>query len=414
MPITKTVLIIMPFGGEDEEKKRRFILKFKRLQYLTENLRVDLVRRNLPNIPVQFSASVFLTNVGEIASSNFQAIRDADILFCLISESNATVTYELAIRNLLRDELVIFVDGRPEELLPFYLKGMAYIVPSTMVNNRVNDVIEEIVKDKTIDLSFDSTNPFPIKLTEEINRYDNELRIEIYKSLNKVLNQKPRRQPYIIDIMREFDPEYLLSNGKTTTYLPASVVRIKWNAKSRPFGSYLKEEKDGDPVVCDYNEHFLKLYDYNIPPKGPHSEDSQEFTLDDLLEQLKESDIVETDDFDKFISDQNELTEKIVYGNSFSNAEVPLRLNGRHSVPEYRNKAYLPILVTKRIVGQVDRPHTMYLLVVYMDVTRVPQECVPLISAAPPMTTVLPAPPKATVLPEPAKVDQPVGQGGGI
>lgn len=412
--ITKTVLIIMPFGGEDEEKRRRYILKFKRLKYLTENLRVDLVRQNAPSIEVQFSASVFLTHVGDIASVNIQAIKDADILFCLISESNATVTYELAVRNLLRDELVIFVEGEQTELLPFYLRQMAHIVDSAKVNNEVNNVIEEIVKNKTIGLSFDDAYPFPNPLKVAIDRSDEKLRDEIGNALKTVLIKRPRRQHYIIDIMREFDPEYLLSNGNTVTYVPASVLRIRWNAKSGPYGSYSKDDQDGDPVVCDYNGDFLKLYNYWIPSRSPGWESDSPLTLEYLLEGLKTRGIVETDDFEKFAADQYRLTDEIIFGDSFGNAEVPLRLNDRHAVPEYRKKAYLPVLVTKRIVGQVHRPHTMYLLVVYIDVTRVPEECVRHISVTPPTATVLPAPPKATVLSGPASVDQLAGRGGGV
>ncbi len=282
--IMKSVLVIMPFGGTDVKKQKRAALQFKRMQYITENLRVDLIRKKpLTNIPIKFSVSVFKVNTGSIQAPNFVAIKDADILFCLLNEASATVTYELAVRNLLRDELVIFVKDR--DLLPFYLKDMAYIVPPAG-GEEVDVVIEKIVDDDDIDVSFDDAYPFPMELEQAINRHDDELRSEVYKALNAVINEKkPRRQDYIVDIMREFDPGFMLSNENTITYLPASIVRMEWQAKSDPTGSYLLEEQDGDAVVCDYNQYFLELYNYNV--KMGFGKNPRVFTLDDLLTQIK-------------------------------------------------------------------------------------------------------------------------------
>ena len=49
---------------------------------------------------------------------------------------NVTVVYELAVRNLLRPELILIVDGETKTLLPYYLRDYAYIVPtSTWIND---------------------------------------------------------------------------------------------------------------------------------------------------------------------------------------------------------------------------------------------------------------------------------------
>ena len=36
-PIIKQVSVMMPFGGDDEVKRRRFVLEFMRIRYLIEN-----------------------------------------------------------------------------------------------------------------------------------------------------------------------------------------------------------------------------------------------------------------------------------------------------------------------------------------------------------------------------------------
>ncbi len=57
--ILKSVLVIMPFGGNDTKKQRRAALQFMRMKYITENLRVDLIRKNFTQDPDQVLCKCF-------------------------------------------------------------------------------------------------------------------------------------------------------------------------------------------------------------------------------------------------------------------------------------------------------------------------------------------------------------------
>ncbi len=132
----KRVLVLMPFGGEtrpggaeeaaDEQREavrveqRRAVLEFLRLRYLLGKLSAAG--------PYAFDAEVAYTLARDISANALAKVGGADVVIAVLHHRNLNVMYEVAVRHLLRDEMILIVKGQPNEELPVYLRDKAYIV----------------------------------------------------------------------------------------------------------------------------------------------------------------------------------------------------------------------------------------------------------------------------------------------
>ena len=130
--VIKKIIILMPFEGEDTTKNQLFKLIYQRLKHIIEK-RINNDAKNpvtSRNKRCKFTVNVFLATTGDnIKDDALRTIRDCDIAIGFVCDTNVTVVYELAVRNLLRAELILILDGE-ETLLPFYLRKYAYIIPT--------------------------------------------------------------------------------------------------------------------------------------------------------------------------------------------------------------------------------------------------------------------------------------------
>lgn len=356
MPSKRKVAVMMPFGGTDSKLQRRYIIDFMRIKYIIQQKVNVNVGNEFGAERQEYEVTAFQAHVGEIPAKAIKLIHDADILVGLITEKNVNVMYELAARSLLKDVPILLVKGDPDDLLPIYLKNQGYIAYSTpdMVENEIRDSIE---KEYLNSLSLNGA--IPPWLRDVIDTTDEDLINNIQDALKAMESQRDPLFKELLDVVAQnqnFDPEKMFKIWNT--FYPSSIVKMTWKKRSYGVGGYSTSDAEGEAVVCAWNNEFLSLYDF-VDPNAP-------MTAKELFNQLK--DFVNEQDLSDFMRDQESLTKRIVLNNGFAEATIPLHINNNHPREQHRGKAYLPCLTMKRIIGDPQRPHNMYLLVDYINV----------------------------------------------
>ncbi|MFQ5991671.1 MAG: hypothetical protein ACE5NA_04455 [Nitrospiraceae bacterium] len=356
MEITRDVAVMMSFGGGQTVERRRAILDFARIKYLVEE-KINVPTKGTEN-KIKYKVDVYNLQVGQIPEAVVRGIATADILIGLLTEKNVNVIYELAVRNLLKDELLLMVKGDPEELVPIYLKDMAYIEYTGGETGQVADRIDKIANDQGRELYWGRETPDDLE--RAINSDDRTLQQNLEKALNRIEINTPKRPAYILDLVTDLDPGKLLSNW--ITYYRYGVVRIKWKRKSGGV-VYLPEDMEGKPVFTDAGPRFHELFHYPQRMKLPDPDSGEALTVEKLLTRIRTLGIINPKDYEALIEDQKRVTREILYEDGYGRAEVPLRFNRKHRT--LANRAYLPTLVAKRTLGDTRRHHATYLLVIY-------------------------------------------------
>lgn len=166
----------------------------------------------------------------------------------------------------------------------------------------------------------------------------------------------------LIDIDRSSDPKYLLGRWQTT--LPTSVVRVQWGKKSGAM-VYSKEDIIGEPVVYAINPSFANFYDFDYTA-FPDPDGDNPITSSYLLERVEKFVVDGKNHIKKINADQAKVAQKIIFEGSDASAKVPFIFNENH--PHFPNSSYLPCLVSKSTVGDINGPHITYLSVMYVRV----------------------------------------------
>jgi hypothetical protein len=364
MDITKQVVVMMPFSGNKGAPGRRCLLDFLRIKYLVEEKMQVTARGN--GSRVRYRVDACNLQVGHIPSMIVGRIAEADILIGLLTEANVNVIYELALRNLLKDEMILVVKGDADKVVPIYLQEMARIAYTDGDNGRVGERIEKIAEDSERDVHFQRS--IPDDLRKAIDDDDATLESRLQDALQTIETAPPPRPEHIRDLVKYLGPGNILSGW--VTYYPYSVVRIKWSKMSAG-DAYLPEDMDGHPVICSGNPELLSLFNYAGNGGLPSPDSDQALTLGGVIERLKHRNLVSGADLDDFHAEQNQLQEDIILGNAPGRATVPLRFNNRHT-EAYRGKSFLPCLLGRRTVGDTSKPHTTYLLTAFVEITDKP------------------------------------------
>ena len=354
-PIIKQVSVMMPFGGDDKTRRCRCVLDFMRIRYQIEN-RTSVVNKNLGR-KISYRCMVFLARVGDIPRDGMRVVAKSDILIGLVSEPNVNVIYELAVRNLLKDEMLLILNGE-RSLLPVYLQSMPYVAYDGSQNSVISSFIDTLSREVA---NLDFEDEIPPELKEKIDKHDDQFKKYVNRALDTIENNCPPRQSYILDLVQDLDPGLLL--GTWDTYTPYSVVQIRWKTKSGP-GGYLPEDMDGPPIVYSANDEFRFLFNMasDLPdPNGPNP-----FTSGMQLERI--TPFLRAGNLEAFIEDQTRLSSNIIFGDGFDQAKVPLEITADHPRAGYKNKVFLPCMIGKRTVGDnTDAPHMTYLLITFIE-----------------------------------------------
>lgn len=355
MAVQRKVLVIMPFGGEDRSRSRRYLLDFLRIKYLIQS-KTNVTTSN--GTPISYEVDRIYTPVGPIPPYALREIVTGDILLAFVPETNVNVLYELSVRSLLTDNWILVVDGDPKNLLPIYLQDYAYIKYDPGTGDDVKKQIENLVQSQYPELSF-STN-IPDALKQAIDRHDQRMQQELEEALRGIEHGRVRRPEYILNAVKDFDPLRTLPGWRL--YCPYSILRVKFKGRSSGL-SYQQNDVDSETVVYGANEEFLRLFELgsdDLPdPDGPNA-----LTAEKLIHRLRELQVVNEDDLRRLEEDQRKVYLTLIIGNRLGDATVPLRFNERHSA--CKNEAYSLSLIGKKVIGNPDGPHITYTLVVYI------------------------------------------------
>lgn len=370
MDVTKNVAVMMPFGGSEEgdTRERECILEFQRLRYIIEQ-KINVKPAGAEQGRIKYEVQAFKANVGHIPRDGLRTIADADVLVGLLTEKNVNVVYELAVRNLLRDEMLLLVKNQPPDLVPVYMKEMANIPYEKHDNERVTKKIDAIAHDEEKYPILNMEDDVPSELKQVIDEHNEKLRGVLERNLQKLEANPPKRPDFILDLVKDLDPGLILSTWDS--FYPYSVVRIKWHGQSEA-DYYKNEDMDGVPVVYYANDLFLRLCNFQRN-ELPDPDSASPLTSDDIVKRLRRREVVDEEDLEAFIKDQTNLMTEIAFNNAYASATTTLRFNKKHKI--YPNQAFLPVLAGKRTVG-LDRkqPHTTYVLVIYVEVQAIGQE----------------------------------------
>lgn len=146
------------------------------------------------------------------------------------------------------------------------------------------------------------------------------------------------------------------------TYLPCSVVRIRWHKKTG-FMRYVPEDMDGEPVIYAINEPFSKLYVFKHQ-EFPKPDGPKPLTKEKLLRRLEEKGYMQSEYIEKVFQDQEEIGRAIIFEGRDGYAQAPLQFTDEH--PYYPNESFLPCLVFKQVVGSESGNHETYLFIMYV------------------------------------------------
>jgi hypothetical protein len=365
MEIEKHVAVMMSFGGSDKAKQRRSILEFLRIK---ENIEKHLNITGCgarPDAQIRYKVNHAMTDVGDIREPALRAIYEADVLIALINEKNANVIYELAVRNLLKGTLVLLVDGDPwlEDLLPIYLKTMGHIRYDLATKKEMREYLDRLAKDPLLNLAFDA--PIPSEMASVVEGKDEELRELLCEAFIKI-ETNPNAPPGGITLVQELDPGRNLASWRA--FYPYNCVRVRWNRMvDLALRQYSMDDIDGPPIVYTANDEFFDMINYGKSQKE-YNPGENPLDTSSIQKLLSMGGFIDSADLKAWMDDQARLMAEIVLKNGFAHAAVPLRFNGKHPHEQYRNKSLLPTLVGMRTVGQPQRPHATYFLVVFVEV----------------------------------------------
>lgn len=366
MSIEKNVAVMMSFGGNDAERQRLSKLHFLRLKQLIEhNINVQVVPGE-PESKVRYTVKHARTDVGNIPDQALRVILNADVLIGLITEVNVNVIYELAVRNLLKGALILLVDGDPKEksFLPIYMEDMAYIRYDKLTHPELLSYLQATARETFTELNFDGVVPEPLK--NAVQRQDQELQQALESAFSHI-ETNPNTPPGGVTFVKDLDPGRNLSSWYT--FYPYNVVRIGWR-KIGENNRYDANDMIGQPVIYAANDRFFQMFNIATDAETFDPE-AETLTLLSLANKLKADESVYPENLSAWTKDQERLANQIIFKNGFARAKTPLQFNETHANQEFQNRAYFPSLVAKRIVGDKRRPHTVYLLVVFIELPEV-------------------------------------------
>jgi hypothetical protein len=348
----RSVIVVMPWGGDSD--RRRAILNFKRVEYLLLN---KCKVKTKSGETVGYAVKPARTTLDAIHDAVLEQIRKADVLLALFTSPNSNVSYEvshwLSPGPHLRRKLVLVAHTRSD--LPVYVDNLPFCA---WKHSNIDTTITKIADAASPDL-VDFTAGIPDDLKRDIDSYDS--------AFQSCLEQKLQA------IEEEFAPEPVpavyhlrgIVSTETIRFYAASIVKF----------SFLRRG-EFDPrcpgEVIDWDNEFARVYGYSSREAAKHD---APLTLDKLLARIwdpekPERRFLDENDWTELGREQHALHDTVIKNYGFARATIPFKFNANHTDDGFRNKWYLPCTIAQVIDGKIDRPHVMYLLVVYIELPR--------------------------------------------
>lgn len=369
---SRDVLVMMPFRSEDLFDRRVQMLEYHRLRHVIERRVSVKIKRALhgPDCAedaaphgFKYKTRVLRQYAGYFPEQALMEIAEADVLIGMLTHANTNVTFELAVRHVLRDGLILLAD---EALgpLPIYLAGMVSIDYKAYRAHDVDKVIRHLAADDSRVVDFDEAMCEPkllAELEEVINRSEGELVRALQHALERIEHGAFLRPPYFRTLARYMSPRALMESWES--HDPLCVIQVDWKKRSCPGFYDLATDLEDGPWVCAGNAAFQELYalqgipDPNVaerPLGGEH-----------LIQRLQSLQVIDPPDLEAFVKDQVAIGPTVFLEGRNVTAGVPLSINGRHE-PRYRNRRFLPSVVSRATVGPETGSHRTYLVVAYV------------------------------------------------
>lgn len=368
----------MPFRSDDQFSRRTQVLEFLRLKHIIEEISLPRwlrgangagsqapphAHQSAPEAEqrIEYQARVLHQRVGYFPERALKEIAEADVLIGVVSHDSTNVIFELATRHLLRDGLILLLDGSPH-LLPIYFEGMIRIDYGQFRSPVVDQVVRLLAAEGS---PLDFRDSPPRALTKEIDTHEVELKGELKNALRDFEEAEALRPEYIRHLARYVSPSSIVESWQT--YHPFCVIEAWWKRMSGD-GYYEEDDCVGGPWVSAGNQAFRDLYCLESVPDPAVTPRA----LSGLALIRRLTDMRVLDNPDAFLHDQARIGRAIFYHQQNLPAVVPLIINDRHDDPRFRRKKLLPAIVGRTTVGPLDRRHKSHLTVLYVPVDERP------------------------------------------
>jgi hypothetical protein len=331
-----------------------------RIKYIIEDC-VTVSRSSETKIRVHYQVDKHRTGIGAIPIEGIRKIERADILVALITEVNPNIVYELAIRNMLRPGTILIV--RDRGLLPIYTEGFAHIDYNDERDSPVYAAMAMIKADLTETLAWDrlSSDDIPDSLRTIIETSDQRMVFELQCALEQLEREPPKLPYWTAEVVRDLDPGRVLSSWQS--YVPYAILRIKW-LKRDESGNCDPAQMDGEPVVASGNEGFKELI--NREEELPSPDSVNPLTLPRMITLINQ--YMTKSDIDAFKEDHERFYKEIILRDNYGLASVPIRFRSEERQhPKCHGRTYTQTLVARRTVGNKAYPHSVYLLIAYLE-----------------------------------------------
>jgi hypothetical protein len=197
---------------------------------------------------------------------------------------------------------------------------------------------------------------------EKLGRKDTYL--PVVSSLEKMypIEEDGTHEPTKINVI--FIPQHLGQEGsleRLPTLIPFSKVKFVLDPSNNSHFKQLAEVDDAVQVV-EMNDLCLKLYTLN---KNEFSFGSNKWSAHQLIERLRELNLVAEGNIEKLIEDQTRVIDELLLKSyPQSEAVIPLQFNNRH--PYFPNQCFLPVIANSRIESHANRRQEAHLLIAYV------------------------------------------------
>lgn len=369
--ITKRVLILMPFRSSKEHGSKQSHLEKLRIRYIIENLiEIFWIKTS---VKINYNVDIIFTGVGDVQKNVERKFEEADLFIALMSEQNVNVIYEIAVLNILQKDLILLLD-ESSKVLPFYFNDYARIPfysedeggEDHAVKRKIDDFSR--TKEFSLDCDLDSDSKYITEFKECIEKSDNRLKRALKNAIDDYEQGTVTPPQSFRRLVRDVHPSKAL--GTWNTYLPTSVLKVDWKPVNPSSGEYDGVESlISPPIVCSCNSGFTRLLGlaYKTPEemleeKGPLTGERQMNLLGEFIS---------PENREWFERDQNRIFQALFIKDRPAKAIIPLEFNlngeNQHPYSSFRGKAYLPVLVGKKVLGVRSSQHTTYYIIVFVE-----------------------------------------------
>ena len=360
---TRSVAMLMSFGGDDEMRNRETILQYQRLRYLIEE-RIEVHDRDTDE-KLRYRVLLHpVTTSGGLGE--LPVLLSSDVVVAVLDSVDPSVIYGLAVRDGFRGKRVLVTHGDVEQALPLELKSRHHVRSDRDGGQFVTDLIVKAAGDSARTIRLTPAVPDDVKV--KVDEHDERLRAGLEEALRAVERQGTPRA-LVADHAQYLGPRILahaLSSWRA--YHPYSLWRIKWREK-KPGQPYSEDLMIGRPTLVGGNEYFASMYavtGYGVFPPDPDGPDA--LTLETAILTLETRAAVDPEALKAFVKDQQRLVKELIFEEGFEvRANVAIHFTDDHPDPDFRGKACMPHALAMRTVGDPTGPHATYLLVVYID-----------------------------------------------